>query len=59
MGHLEGFAGRLLSDAASIYEALYRIGVIAVSCWAHVRRYFWRAVLTEPDLAYEALALIK
>lgn len=56
---LRGFRGRLLSDASSIYDALYRVGLIAVSCWAHVRRYFWRAVLTEPDLAYEALALIK
>jgi transposase len=32
---LEGFTGRLLSDASSIYDALFRIGIIAVSCWAH------------------------
>lgn len=59
LAHLEGFAGRLLADASSIYDALFRIGVVAIACWAHVRRYFWRALLTEPTLAYEALVLIK
>ena len=55
---LEGFTGRLLSDASNIYEALYRLGVVAIACWVHLRRYFWKATLTEPDLALEALALI-
>jgi len=56
---LEGFRGHLLSDAASIYNALYVLGVVAVACWAHCRRYFWKATLTEPGLAHQALALIK
>ena len=52
------FRGHLLSDAASIYNLVHALGVVFVACWAHVRRYFWKATLTEPNLAYEALALI-
>jgi transposase len=57
-GLLEGFRGKLLSDAASIYGALYDRGVVAVFCWAHVRRYFWRARETDPARADEALAIL-
>jgi len=57
-GLLEGFRGKLLSDAASIYGALYDRGVVAVFCWAHVRRYFWRARETDPVRADEALAIL-
>jgi hypothetical protein len=33
---LSGFRGHLLSDAASIYDVLYReFGIVAVYCWAH------------------------
>lgn len=53
------FRGALLSDAAGIYDVVHSLGVTFVACWAHVRRYFWKATLTEPDLAYEALALIQ
>lgn len=56
---LAGFQGHLLSDASSVYNALWELGVVAVACWAHVRRYFWKARLTESELAHEALALIK
>lgn len=56
---LSGFHGHLLSDAASIYDVLYReSGIIAVYCWAHVRRAFWRALPTDKDLATEALSII-
>jgi transposase len=56
---LEGFKGRLLSDASSIYDVLHRdLGMIDVFCWAHVRRYFWRCRDTDPALAAEALAII-
>jgi transposase len=57
-GLLKGFKGALLSDAASIYGALYERGVVAVLCWAHVRRYFWRARETDPVRAHEALAIL-
>lgn len=53
------FRGALLSDAAGIYDVVHSLGVTFVACWAHVRRYFWKATLTEPNLAYEALALIQ
>jgi transposase len=56
---LTGFRGHLLSDAASIYDVLYReSGIIAVYCWAHVRRAFWRALPTDKSLATEALSII-
>lgn len=55
---LQGFKGRLLSDASSIYDGLHLIGIIELACWAHVRRYFWKATLTETALAYEALSII-
>src|SRR5690606_17779827 len=56
---LSGFRGHLLSDAASIYDVLYReLGIVPVYCWAHVRRGFWRALPTDKDLATEAMAII-
>jgi len=56
---LEGFHGYLLADASSVYHLAYRTSDITESgCWAHLRRYFWKAVETDSALAYEALALI-
>jgi hypothetical protein len=55
---LAGFRGHLLSDASAVYDVLHRDGVIEVACWYHLRRYFWRAIPSQPQLALEALALI-
>ena len=56
---LSGFRGHLLSDAASIYDVLYReLGIVPVFCWAHVRRGFWRALHTDKALATEALSIM-
>lgn len=56
---LEGYSGKLLVDAAGIYDSLFTEGgLIEVGCWAHVRRYFWKALPSQPDLAFEALAII-
>jgi hypothetical protein len=56
---LAGFRGHLLSDAASIYDVLYReLGIVPVYCWAHVRRGYWRALQTDKALATEALSII-
>ncbi|MBK8011969.1 MAG: IS66 family transposase [Deltaproteobacteria bacterium] len=55
---LQGFRGHLLSDASSIYNGLHLVGILELACWAHVRRYFWKATLTESTLAYEALSII-
>jgi len=56
---LDGFQGHLLADAAPVYDILYRNGVIEVCCWYHVRRYFWRALESDPKRALQALSLIK
>ncbi len=56
---LKGYRGYLLADAASVFDGLYLNGeVVEVGCWFHLRRYFWRAIATDPERAYEALALI-
>jgi transposase len=54
-----GYKGYLVADAHSVYNHLYRDGdVVEVGCWAHARRYFFKALDTEPALAKEALTLI-
>ncbi len=56
---LEGFGGYLLADAAKIYDALYQPGkMVEVGCWYHQRKYFWKALESDPVRAYEALSLI-
>jgi transposase len=42
-----------------VYEHLYRGGaVIEVGCWAHARRYFFKAIESDPERAKTALAWI-
>jgi transposase len=56
---LAGYRGYLVADAHSVYDHLYRGGqVVEVGCWAHCRRYFFKALETEPERAREALALV-
>jgi transposase len=56
---LAGFRGHLLADAAPIYDALYESGdIIEHCCWFHCRRYFYRALETDPALALGPLSLI-
>jgi len=56
---LEGYKGYLVADAHSVFDHLYRGGeLIEVACWAHCRRYFFKALSTAPDLAREGLAMI-
>ncbi len=56
---LRGFRGYLLADAAKIFDTLYRdLGMTEVGCFFHLRRYFWRAVPSDPGRAHEALAII-
>jgi len=56
---LQGYTGYLVADAHSVFDHLYRRGdMIEVACWAHCRRYFFKALLTDPDRAREALAMI-
>jgi len=56
---LGGYAGYLVADAHAVYDHLYRGGdVIEVACWAHTRRYFFKALESDPERAKTALAWI-
>jgi hypothetical protein len=56
---LEGYEGYLVADAHAVFDHLYRRGtVIEVGCWAHARRYWWKALDTDPERARQALAFI-
>src|SRR3569833_3561654 len=56
---LAGYQGYLVADAHAVFDNLYRRGtLIEVACWAHVRRYWWKALETDPERARQALAYI-
>jgi transposase len=56
---LPGYSGYLVADAHAVYDHLYRGGsVIEVGCWAHARRYFFKALESDPERAKTALAQI-
>jgi len=57
---LAGYKGHLVADAHSVYDHLYQTGdVIEVGCWAHCRRYFYKALSSDPARAEHALSLIR
>jgi transposase len=56
---LAGYKGYLVADAHAVYDHLYATGdVVEVACWAHQRRYAYKALESEPERARQALALI-
>jgi hypothetical protein len=56
---LQGYRGYLLADAASIYSPLVTAGwIVLVCCWAHVRRYFFKALESDRPRSLEAIAII-
>ena len=56
---LAGYTGHLVADAHVVYDHLYTTGdVTEVGCWAHVRRYFHKALESDPERAKAALAFI-
>jgi transposase len=56
---LHGYKGYLVADAHTVYDHLYRDGeVIEVACWAHARRYFFKALESAPEQSKLALAHI-
>jgi transposase len=56
---LSGYQGFLVADAHVVYDHLYASGdVVEVNCWAHARRYFFKALDSDPDRAKIALGLI-
>lgn len=53
---LPDYHGHLVADAHVVYDHLYRKGdVIEVGCWSHVRRYWWKALESDPERARSAL----
>jgi hypothetical protein len=56
---LAGFEGYLVLDAHVVYDHLFvDTRVTEVNCWAHARRYFFKAIESEPIRALEALQMI-
>lgn len=56
---LQGYKGTLVADAHAVFDHLYRSGdVVEAGCWAHARRYWFKALATDPERARQALALI-
>jgi transposase len=56
---LAGYKGYVVADAHSVYDHLYETGdVVEVNCWAHCRRYFFKAMTSDPKRAQTALDLI-
>jgi transposase len=56
---LSGYQGFLVADAHAVYDHLYATGdVVEVNCWAHARRYFFKALDSDPERAKVALGFI-
>jgi transposase len=56
---LAGYEGFLVADAHAVYDHLYKSGnVVEVNCWAHCRRYFFKAIDSDPERAKTALSYI-
>jgi transposase len=56
---LRGYQGYLVADAHAVYDHLYRDGAVTeVACWAHQRRYFFKALESDPERARYALSRI-
>lgn len=57
---LEGFKGKLQSDASSVYHEAFRRepAIIEVGCWAHARRGFFKALPTDEKRALVGIGFI-
>ncbi len=56
---LAGYQGYLVADAHVVYDHLYATGdIVEVNCWAHARRYFFKALSSDPARAKVALGFI-
>jgi transposase len=56
---LAGYEGYLVADAHAVYDHLYENGnVTEVNCWAHSRRYYFKAMTSDPERAKIALGHI-
>ena len=56
---LDGYQGTLVADAHAVYDHLYESGkIVEAGCWAHVRRYFFKSLGSDPGRARRGLELI-
>lgn len=56
---LAGYSGYLVADAHAVYDHLYQDGsVTEVNRWAHARRYYFKALSSDPEHARVALGHI-
>src|SRR6478672_4363556 len=56
---LNGYIGFVHADAYAGYNAVFEGGATRVGCWAHARRYFFDARLSDPERSHDALARIR
>lgn len=59
---LQGYKGYVQADAANLYDRLFgevSEGAQEVGCWAHARRYFIKAQLSDSARALVALGFVK
>ena len=56
---LKDFKGFLQVDGYAGYDPLYEAGARHAGCWAHARRYFFDARLSDPERAHETRARIR
>jgi transposase len=56
---LRDYKGHLVADAHAVFDHLYQRGdLIEVACWSHARRYWWKALDSDPERARQGLAFI-
>ena len=57
---LEGYNGYLQADAYAVYDAFFKgvRGMTEVGCWMHARRYFFKALESDPQSMGPALHLM-
>jgi transposase len=57
---LGGYDGYLVLDAHSVYDHLFgENGATEVACWGHARRYFFKVLGSEPEIAREFLSNLR
>jgi transposase len=56
---LKGYTGFVHADGYAGYNPVYEAGATHVGCWAHARRYFFDARLSDPERSHDALARIR
>jgi hypothetical protein len=55
----EDYRGKVLADAHTVYDFLFEQRCIECGCWAHARRYFHKALKSDPERAGHAMGTIR